>query len=193
MTIETVKDDISEGMKTTKYLEGVVIRESGISDEELQKNYDEMIGKDVTASVQHILLLTQGKSDTEKAAIFNKMKKILARARAGEDFGKLAQEFSEDPGSKNKGGLYEKFDRQTMVKPFTDAAFSVPIGEISDIVETQYGYHILKIVDRQKETRSFEEVKPELTKKLSEKNKGSITTAHLTKLKEEYGYKKHTL
>jgi len=193
MTIELVKADISDGMLTTKYLEGVVASESGISDEELQNQYRQLIQKDQTASVQHILLMTQGKSDSEKAAIFKKMKKILARARAGEDFGKLAQEFSEDPGSKDRGGLYENFDRKTMVKPFTDAAFTVPVGELSDIIETQYGYHILKVIDRKKETRSFEEVKPELTKKLAAENTGDISLAHIAKLKEKYAYQKFSL
>jgi parvulin-like peptidyl-prolyl isomerase len=193
MTIELVKSDISEGMMTNKYMENVLARESGISDEELQNRYRQLIQQDQTASVQHILLMTQGKSDQEKASIFNKMKKILARARDGEDFGKLAQEFSEDPGSKDRGGLYEDFDRKTMVKPFTDAAFSVPIGEISDIIETQYGYHILKVINRKKETRSFEEVKPELTSKLAEANRGDISTAHIAKLKEKYGYQKYSL
>jgi parvulin-like peptidyl-prolyl isomerase len=90
------------------------------------------------------------------------MQRILIRAREGEDFAQLAKEFTEDPGSKENGGLYEDFGRGVMVKPFEEAAFSVPIGEISDIVETQYGYHILKVIDRKKETRPLEEVKTEL-------------------------------
>jgi parvulin-like peptidyl-prolyl isomerase len=193
MTIELVKVDIAEGMMTTKYMENVLARESGISDEELQNKYRQLIQKDQSASVQHILLMTQGKPDPEKASIYKKMKKILARARAGEDFGKLAQEYSEDPGSKDRGGLYENFERGTMVKPFEDAAFTVPIGELSDIIETRYGYHILKVIDRKKETRSFEEVKLELTKKLADANKGDISTAHIAILKEKYSYQKYSL
>jgi hypothetical protein len=70
--------------------------------------------------------------------------------------------FSEDPGSKNTGGLYENFPKGQMVKPFEDAAFTLPIGSLSDIVETPYGYHILKIIDRKKETKPYEEVKKDL-------------------------------
>jgi parvulin-like peptidyl-prolyl isomerase len=115
--------------------------------------------------------MTQGKNDVEKQRIRKKMEGILARAKKGEDFAKLAQKYTEDPGSKSKGGLYEDFGRGKMVKPFEDAAFSVPVGEISDIVETRYGYHILKVVDRKKETRPYDEVRDEIEKNLKKKQK----------------------
>jgi parvulin-like peptidyl-prolyl isomerase len=193
VTIEVVKEDISKSVILTEYMEGVLVKESAISDEELQTNYRQLTQQDQTATVQHILLLTQNKSNTEKAAIYKRMKKILEKARAGEDFGLLAQTYSEDPGSKDRGGLYEDFTRDTMVKPFSDAAFSVPIGELSDIIETRYGYHILKVINRKKETRSFEEMKPEITKKLIDVKKGDISSSHIAKLKEEYGYTKYSL
>jgi parvulin-like peptidyl-prolyl isomerase len=193
ITIELVRKDMANGYVTNKYMEGVMRDESGISEKELEDQYRQLIQKDTKASVQHILLMTQGKSDQEKAVIFKKMKKILARARAGEDFGQLAQTYSEDPGSKDKGGLYANFERGAMVKPFEDAAFTVPIGELSDVIETRYGYHILKVVDRTKETRSFEEVKPELQTKLIKAKSADLSTAHLAKLKEENAYKKYSL
>jgi len=76
-------------------------------------------------------------------------------------------EFTEDPGSKSSGGLYADFEKGKMVPEFEEAAFSVPIGEISDIVETQYGYHILKVIDRKKEDRPREVV----VNTLKQKNK----------------------
>jgi parvulin-like peptidyl-prolyl isomerase len=193
VTIEVVKEDITKSVIVTKYMEDVLANESEVSDEDLQNNYRQLTQQDQTATVQHILLLTQNKPNTEKATIYNKMKKILTKARAGEDFGMLAQTYSEDPGSKDRGGLYEDFTRGTMVKPFEDAAFSVPVGGLSDIIETRYGYHILKVINRKRETRSFEEMKPELTKKLIDAKKGDISTAHIAKLKEEYGYTKYSL
>jgi parvulin-like peptidyl-prolyl isomerase len=193
VTIETVRKDISNSYVVNKYMDGVLKEESGISDQELQNKYRQLIQKDYSASVQHILLMTQGKSDAEKVTVYKKMKKILARAKTGEDFGLLAQTYSEDPGSKDRGGLYEDFERGTMVKPFEDAAFSVPVGELSDIIETRYGYHILKVINRKKETRSFEEVKPELTKKLIDEKKSDISSTHIAKLKEEYEYQKYSL
>jgi parvulin-like peptidyl-prolyl isomerase len=193
VTIEFVREDMADGYVANKYMESVMLDESGISDKELEDNYRQLIQIDQTASVQHILLVTQGKPEQEKAEIYKKMKMILAKAKAGEDFGQLAATYSEDPGSKDKGGLYENFKRGAMVKPFEDAAFTVPVGELSDIVETQYGYHILKVVNRIKENRSFEEVKPEIQKKLIQEKQGGLVSAHMAKLKEESAYQKFSL
>jgi len=84
--------------------------------------------------------------DTKEARA--KAESILRRARTGEDFAALAKEFSTDPGSKDNGGDLGWFGRGTMVKPFEDAAFSLRPSEISDIVETAFGYHIIKTEER---------------------------------------------
>jgi parvulin-like peptidyl-prolyl isomerase len=117
------------------------------------------------------------------------MDDILARAKKGEDFAALAKEFSEDPGSKANGGLYEDFGRGKMVKPFEDAAFGVPVGEISGIVETKYGYHILKVENRKKETRPFDQVKPEIEASLRQQKENVAFDALLTGLKKKADFK----
>jgi parvulin-like peptidyl-prolyl isomerase len=76
-----------------------------------------------------------------------------------------------------------------MVKPFEEAAFSVPIGQISDIVETQYGYHIIQVVDRKKESRPLEEMRPELEAQIKQAKKGETYQALMTKLKKDAGFK----
>ena len=121
------------------------------------------------------------------------MEDILARAKAGEDFAELARQNTEDPGSKESGGLYEDFSRGRMVKPFEDAAFSVPVGDISDIVETQYGYHILQIVNRKRETRPFEEVRDELESQLRQGKQGTSVQDYIDGMKKDAGFEVHDL
>ena len=77
-----------------------------------------------------------------------KLEGILARVRAGEDFVKLANEFTEDPSGKGKGGDLGWFGRGVMVKPFEDAAFALKPGEVSGVFETQFGFHIVKLDER---------------------------------------------
>jgi parvulin-like peptidyl-prolyl isomerase len=193
VSMDVVRDDIRNQYTIEQYLDKVVSEQVVVDDAELQKIYDNLTQGDKKATVRHILLVTRGKSEAEKKVIYEKMKKILARAKAGEDFAQLAKTYSEDPGSKEKGGLYEDFEKGAMVKPFEDAAFSVPIGKISDIVETMYGYHILKVLDRKSETRSFDEMKDELQNKIKNDKQREIVTNQITKLKEEHNYKKFDL
>lgn len=113
--------------------------------------------------VRHILIMTQGLPDAQKPAMMTKIKDLLKRVKAGEDFGKLATQYSEDPGSKNNGGEYDFQPRGQWVKPFEDAAFSMKVGQISDIVTTDYGYHIIQVMAREDaRVKPFEEVKATL-------------------------------
>jgi parvulin-like peptidyl-prolyl isomerase len=86
-------------------------------------------------------------SDEKKLAKRKVAEELLKRARAGEDFAKLAKEFSEDPGSRENGGEY-KFSRGQMVAPFETAAFALATNQVSDIVTTQFGYHIIKLSEK---------------------------------------------
>jgi parvulin-like peptidyl-prolyl isomerase len=189
VSYDHVKANIQDTLLINKFLEGIAQAGPKITEEELRKAFAAESVGDKTASVRHILLLTQGKTEAEKAEARTKIEGLLARAKAGEDFAELAKRYSEDPGSKDTGGLYEDFGRGIMVKPFEDAAFSVPVGEISDVVETAYGYHILQIVDRKKETRPFEEVRGELESRLSEERQGSVIEDYVQGLKDKANFK----
>jgi parvulin-like peptidyl-prolyl isomerase len=102
----------------------------------------------VTAS--HILVAYQGASRAAptvtrtKEAAQTRAAELLARAKKGDDFGALARENSDDPTAKEHAGNLGTFDRFSMVKPFADAAFALQPGQISDVVETNFGFHVIK-------------------------------------------------
>jgi peptidyl-prolyl cis-trans isomerase D len=110
---------------------------------------------------EHILLMTVGKTDAEVAEIKKKAEDILAQAKKkGANFEDLAKKYSEDPGSKTKGGDLGWLVHGQTVPEFDKAIFSLPKGEISDLIRTQYGFHIIKVLDRETaHTKPFDEVK----------------------------------
>ncbi len=111
--------------------------------------------------VRHILF--QVDSPKDDAAVKLKAEGVLKRAQGGEDFSKLAKEFSQDPGSAQQGGDLGWSDRKVWVAPFADAAYSMKEGEIRGLVKTQFGYHILKLDGIQPAaTKTFEQARGDL-------------------------------
>ena len=97
----------------------------------------------------------------DSLATYNKAREVLQRIRNGEDFAKVAAEVSQDPGSATKGGDLGFFDRRRMVQPFDSVAFTLKVGEVSDLVRTPFGWHIIKVTDI-KEYEPFEKQKENL-------------------------------
>jgi parvulin-like peptidyl-prolyl isomerase len=120
-----------------------------VTDEDAGKYYTdhpEIFKRGETVSARHILIMfAPGDDDAKKAEKKKKLSDIRDRIVKGEDFAKVCAETSEDPGSKNNGGLYENFPRGQMVPPFDNAAFTQKIGEIGPVIETSFGYHIIKV------------------------------------------------
>ena len=138
-----------------------------VSDDELKVVYQQNIQQFQVPNrvhVEHILLLTTGKTDAEVAEIRKKAEDILAQARKkGANFEDLAKKYSEDPGSKAKGGDVGWVLPGQMVPEFEKASFSLNKGDISDLIKTQYGFHIIKVLDKETaHTRTFDEVKDSL-------------------------------
>jgi peptidyl-prolyl cis-trans isomerase C len=147
-----VKAVIDREIKTTKT----------ISDAEVMKFYTDnpaMFQEPEMVRAAHVLISTRdsvsGKAFTPELKLEKKLlaEKLVRRARAGEDFGKLVREFSEDARSKTRGGEYTfaraKDDpNRAMVAEFEAAAFSMAVNQISDVVETGYGYHIIKLLEK---------------------------------------------
>jgi peptidyl-prolyl cis-trans isomerase D len=140
-----------------------------ISDTQLKDQYQKNIQDYQVPNrvhVEHILLMTVGKPDAEVEEIRKKAQDILNQAKKGANFEDLAKKYSEDggtpgnPGSRDKGGDLGWIIQGQTVPEFEKAAFSIPKGSISDLVKTQYGFHILKIVDKESaHTKPFDEVK----------------------------------
>jgi peptidyl-prolyl cis-trans isomerase D len=113
--------------------------------------------------VQHILFRTVGKTDAEVEEIKKKAEDVLKQAKKGAKFDELAKKHSEDPGSKDKGGDLSWIRQGQTVPEFEKTAFSLAPGQISDLVKTQYGFHIIKVLEKQTaHTKPFEEVKDTL-------------------------------
>ena len=115
----------------------------------------------------HILVkVDKTASAEEKAKALEKIKGVQKRLNGGEDFAKVAKEVSDCP-SKDNGGDLNFFQKGQMVPPFENAAFSMKTGQTSDIVETEFGYHIIKLTDKKDAgTMSFDEVKPRIEQHL---------------------------
>jgi peptidyl-prolyl cis-trans isomerase D len=139
-----------------------------VDDAQLKAYYDEQKAKTPELFVQpeqrrvsHILFPVANPKDD--AAVKAKAEEILKRAQAGEDFSKLAKEFSQDPGSAQQGGDLGWSERKAWVPPFADAAFSMKVDEIRGPVKTQFGYHILKLAGIQPTAvKTFEQSKADL-------------------------------
>jgi peptidyl-prolyl cis-trans isomerase D len=113
---------------------------------------------------RHILfMLAENASKEEEDKIREKATSVLRQARAGADFGELAKKNTEDPSGKENGGDLGYFSQGQMVKPFEDAAFKLKKDEISDLVRTSFGYHIIKVEDvKEAKTKSLEEARGQI-------------------------------
>lgn len=134
------------------------VNDSKVTNELVQEAYNRMT-KEVRAS--HILILVdEGASPEDTLRAFNKIKDIKNRLNAGEDFVKVAQQFSEDPSVKENNGDLGYFSAFRMVYPFENAAFNTNVGEVSKPFRTRFGYHLVKVVDKRD-------------------NRGEVTVAHI--------------
>jgi peptidyl-prolyl cis-trans isomerase D len=141
---------------------------TAVTPADVERAYNENIAtytspEQVRAS--HILFRLEGK---EEAAVQAQAGEVLKQARAGADFAELARKFSEDEGSAPNGGDLDYFGRGRMVPEFDAVAFTLEPGQVSDLVKTPFGFHIIKVVDKKAgDVRSLDEVRPQLTEQLT--------------------------
>ena len=174
--------EMRETLMWNQFREDVIHETVTIDEEELRTWYEENVGEEVNA--QHILIRAQASDpDSVRQAAKAKAESLLEEAKAGADFESLAEENSDDPGSAQRGGSLGYFSRGQMVGAFEEAAFGTPVGEIApDVVETQFGYHVIKVEDRRKQT--FEELREEIEEQLARPERQEAEQAFLTGLME---------
>ena len=189
MTVERLRDDARVDMAITRMLDGEVATAAPATDDEVKEFYDKnpdkfKQGEAVRAS--HILLLVDEKADdvTRKKAR-SQIDGILARAKKGEDFAALAKAHSQD-GSAAQGGDLDFFTRGRMVPEFEQAAFALEPGQISDVVTTQYGYHVIKVTEkRAASTVPLDKVSPQVKQYLTNQKKQQKADAFVADLKQK--------
>jgi peptidyl-prolyl cis-trans isomerase C len=191
--LEMVKDNYI----AIEYLKKEVTNKVEVSEEDIKAYYeshkDEFKTPEMVKS-RHILIKTDpSASDNDKKKAKEKAEEILKKIKAGEDFAKLASDVSDDAGSKPKGGELGFFPKGRMVKSFEDAAFSLKPGEVSGIVETQFGYHIIK-VDEKKEpgTEPFDTAKEKIKQKLLQERTKTKVTEFIEKAMKEANIEVYT-
>jgi parvulin-like peptidyl-prolyl isomerase len=154
-TSESLRRHLGRMMAAQQYLDGIRNEAADISDADIERYYEEnrrRLTLPEQVRVRHILITWKplGKPD-DRAFIRESMLPILERARAGEDFAALAREFSDDYATRQAGGDTGFFHRGQMAPAFEAAAFALQPDEISDVVETSFGVHIIKLEERQEE------------------------------------------
>jgi peptidyl-prolyl cis-trans isomerase C len=188
MTLAQVQSDTRRDLTIAKMLREAVEPKAAVTDEQVSdfysKNPDQFKqGERVRAS--HILITAPRDADAAtKAAARAKAEAVLKDVKAGKDFAALAKQHSQDPGSGAQGGDLGYFTQGQMVGPFNDVAFSLKPGATSDLVETDFGFHIIRVIDKQA-ARSvpLEEVRPQVQEYLLNQNRREHTEAFVNDLK----------
>jgi peptidyl-prolyl cis-trans isomerase C len=187
-TEEALKKQIKDGLAIKTLLDKEVLRKIAVSDKQTRSFYDahpDLFRQPEQVKASHILIkVPKNASDAQKAAAMAKIKALKERIDKGENFASLAMEYSEGP-SKTKGGDLGFFTHDQMVKPFADAAFALQPGQVSDVVTTRFGYHLIRVTDRKAaHTMAFNDVKDAISKRLHQQQEGKEISAYLEKLKE---------
>jgi peptidyl-prolyl cis-trans isomerase C len=163
-------------------MEGLLqsIGKDALTDEAMHKVYDEavkQIGDEKEVHARHILFRAAAGDEKASKEAEEKLKAVIARLKKGEDFAKVAGEVTEDPSGKANGGDLGYFSKDQMVPEFSEAAFKLEQGQLSEPVKTQFGWHVIKVEDKRvKPAPKFEEVKPQIENFVVRKAQAELVT-----------------
>lgn len=187
LTETSFKKMMKRGMAIKELIDKKVMENIKVPEKKVKAFYDDnpsYFKRPEQVKASHILIKVDKDADkATKEKALEKIKVIEKSLKDGKDFAALAKEFSEGP-SKTKGGELGFFGKGQMVKPFEEAAFTMKPGEVSGIVETQFGYHIIKVIEKKKESeQKFAEVKEKITQHLKRTEEQQKLEAYIAKLK----------
>jgi peptidyl-prolyl cis-trans isomerase C len=188
VTVERIKSDARQQMAISKLVEEEIAPKITAKPEDVQAFYDQnpkSFQESERVRASHILINAPKTADAAtKAQARAKADAILKDVRAGKDFATLAKQNSQDPGSAANGGDLGFFQQGQMVGPFNDTAFSLKPGTVSDVVETDFGYHIIKVVEKLPgRTVPLDEVRPKIQQFLESQNRDKQTGAFVSGLR----------
>lgn len=188
LTLEGLRTDVREGLQIDRMIDAEVGTRAAVTAEQITDFYAKNPSEFQQAErvrASHILIrVSEGGDAAAKEQARTRATAILTDVKAGRDFAALATEHSQDPGSAPKGGDLGFFERGQMVGPFEEAAFSLAAGQSSELVETQFGFHIVKVVDKQAaRTIPLDEVRPQVDQYLQGQNRERETQAFIDLLK----------
>jgi peptidyl-prolyl cis-trans isomerase C len=178
---------IEKGLSIQQLVKQEFSPKVNVSDKETRAYYDghqDMFKRPEEVRASHILIKVDSKADkSQKADAYKKISEIQVKIKQGGDFATLAKEFSEGP-SNVKGGDLGFFKRGQMVKPFEEAAFALSPGQVSGIVETRFGYHIIKVFEKNPESVSeYSAVKDRLKQSLEQQEVQKLMEVYVEGLK----------
>ncbi len=188
LTEASLREKTREGMAIQELITKDVADKITITDDEVKKFYKshpEFFKQPEQVKASHILIKSDAKDDqAKKDAAKKKIEDIQKKVKNGGDFAELAKKYSEGPSSK-QGGDLGYFGRGQMVKPFEDAAFALKPGQVSDIVQTRFGYHLIKVTDKKAAgTVPFKDVKEKIRGYLKQQKINTALETYIKKLKE---------
>jgi peptidyl-prolyl cis-trans isomerase C len=187
MTEQKLRADIQEDMVVAKLIEGQLGPISAVTPAQLNDFYSknpEQFQQAERVRASHILLQFPPNADAAaKEQVRARAADILKQVKAGQDFAALAKQHSQD-GSAAQGGDLGFFERGAMVPPFENAAFALQPNQTSELVESQFGFHIIKVTEKQAQrTIPLEEVRPQLEQFLQQRTRQEQTQAFVDQLK----------
>ena len=188
MTLDQIKGEARKDLSISRLIETEIAPKLAVKPEQVEafyKNNPDQFSQPERVKASHILISVPETADAAaKAQAKSKAQQILKEIKAGKDFAALAKQHSQDPGSAANGGDLGFFPKGQMVGPFNDAAFSLKPGAISNLVETQFGYHIIRVDEKQPaHTVPFEEVKPKIEQYLKDQSRDTETQAFVKALR----------